>query len=274
MTLNKTWQRVLIFVFLAILAAMIIYPVLSVFNLALKPKKEMYRDPAGLVKNPTWSNFATVARKIKLPRLYANSLFVLFAGTAGTILIGVLISFPLSRMYVRGGDKIYTLILFAMSLPGSIIPMYRMMSLLHLTNSLLGVSLYQIGIRIPMAVFILTGFISSVPEELDEAACIDGCSYYKYVFKVIFPLLRPACATVAIFTGLNIWNDFFSSFLYLTDPEKRTMISGLYMLRGEFSTAYNNFAAGLIFTLIPITVFYIAFQKKVTAGMTIGAVKG
>jgi len=274
MTLNKTWQRVLIFLLLAVLAAMILYPLFTVVNLAFKTKKEMYRDPAGIVKDPTWDNFVTVAKKIKLPRLYANSLIVLFLGTAGTILIGVLVSFPLARMYVRGGNKIYTLILFAMSLPGSIIPMYRMMSLLHLTNSLLGVSLYQIGIRIPMAVFILTGFISSVPVELDEAACIDGCGYYRYVFKVIFPLLRPACATVAIFTGLNIWNDFFSSFLYLTDPEKRTMISGLYLLRGEFSTSYNNFAAGLIFTLIPITIFYIAFQKKVTAGMTVGAVKG
>ena len=274
MIVNKRWQKIVIIVLLAILAAMILYPVLSVLNLALKAKKEMYHNPAGLVQDPTWSNFLYVAKKINLPRLYANSLIVLFFGTLGTIVIGVLISFPLARMYVRGGNKIYTLILFAMSLPGSIVPMYRMMNLLHLTNSLLGVSLYQIGIRIPMAVFLLNGFIHTVPVELDEASCIDGCGYYRYIFSVMFPLLRPACATVAIFTGLNIWNDFFSSFLYLTDPAKRTMISGLFLLKGEFSTAYNYFAAGLIFTLIPITVFYVLFQKKVTDGMTVGAVKG
>lgn len=274
MTIKKFWKRLLLFLFLAFIAFLILYPLYTVINLSLKPKKEMFHHPTTFVMAPTLANYYSVAVKLKLVKLYANSLIILFLGTLGTVVTGVLVSFPLCRRYVKGGMQIYRLILFAMSLPGAIIPMYRMMSLLHLTNSLLGVSLYQIGIRMPMAVFILSGFIHTVPKEIEESACIDGCGYYRCVFEIVFPLLRPACATVAIFTGLNIWNDFFSAFLYLNNPQKRTIISGLYLLRGEFSTAYNTFAAGLIFTLIPITVFYVFFQSKVTAGMTAGSVKG
>lgn len=274
MSLEKRYQRVIVFIILLAVAFTMVLPIASVVNLSLKTKKEMYREPASLVQEPTMENYVKAADKTNIFSLYKNSFFILIVSVLGCIVLGVLVAFPLSRKYIRGGNTIYLLILGCMSIPPALIPMYKMMSFLHLTNSLLGVSLYQIATRLPMSVFLLTGFMSTIPEELDEAAVIDGCGYYRYVAEILIPLLKSACATVAIFIGLNVWNDFFSSFLYLSDTAKRTVSSGLYLLRGEFTTAYNVFSAGLILTLIPITVFYIIFQNRITEGLVVGSVKG
>lgn len=274
MSLSKRYQRVLVFLLLFAVALTVFLPIVSMVNLSLKTKKEMYREPTSLAQEPTLENYAAANKKTNMTRLYTNSLLILLIGTSGCMLLGILVAFPLARHYVRHGKLIYMLVLAAMSLPPALIPMYRMMNALHLTNSIWGVSLYQMATRMPMSVFILTGFVDTIPQELDEAAAIDGCGYYRYMSRVLFPLLRPAFATVAIFVGLNIWNDFFSAFLFLSDTSKRTVSSGLYLLRGEFTTAYNVFSAGLILTLIPITVFYLIFQNKITEGLTAGAVKG
>lgn len=274
MQLNKFYQKAIVFVVLLMIAFTVFLPLFSVVNLSLKTKKEMYREPTAVVQDPTFENYGKALTKTKMASLFGNSIVVLVLGTGGCIILGALVAFPLSRRYVRGSKPIYLLILASMSLPPALIPMYRMMNLLHLTNSLLGVSLYQMATRMPMAVFILTGFVSTIPVEIDEAATMDGCGYFRYIRSILFPLLRPAFSTVAILIGLNIWNDFFSAFLFLSDTAKRTVSSGLYLLRGEFSTAYNVFSAGLVLTLLPIIIFYIFFQKRITEGLVSGSVKG
>lgn len=274
MKLEKNYQKVLVFIILLAFACTMFLPIFSTINLSLKAKKEMYRDPTSIVQDPTLDNYESAAKKTKMKTLYLNSLFILVVGTGGCILLSTLVAFPVARKYVKGNKLVYMLILVAMSIPPALIPMYRMMNLLHLTNSLWGVSLYQMVTMMPTGVFIILGFIDTIPIELDESAAIDGCGYFRYIFTILIPLLRPALATSAIFIGLTIWNDFFSAFLYLADSSKRTVSSGLYLLRGEFSTQYNLFSAGLMLMLIPITVFYIFFQNKITEGMTAGSVKG
>ncbi len=113
-----------------------------------------------------------------------------------------------------------------------------------------------------------------IPKELDEAAAIDGCGYFRYIFKIIFPLSKSAISTVIMLNALNVWNDFVYPYLFITKKDMRTLATGLYMFLGEYSNELTVFTAAVVIMAIPITIFYILLQKQITESLAKGAVKG
>jgi raffinose/stachyose/melibiose transport system permease protein len=274
MTIKNTYGKIAIFTILVLVALIVLLPLLSMVNISLKSTSEYYNNPTDIVKTPELANYVKAFAKTKISVLFKNSLIFLFFGTGLSVLSAVLVAFPVARKKIKGHKIIYTILISSMMLPPSLIPLYNLMSKLHLINTYHGLIMYYIGSCAAISIFILTGFVDTIPKEMDEAASIDGCGYFTFLFKIIMPLMKSPIATVSMLVALTIWNDFINPFLFLTDPTKRNITSGLYMLKGEFTMSTSTFAAALIIILLPLTVVYIFLQQKITESLTGGAIKG
>lgn len=125
-----------------------------------------------------------------------------------------------------------------------------------------------------MSIFILTGFIKGVPRELDEAAVIDGCGYLRFIVSIIFPLMKPAIATVGMLSAIGVWNDFINPYLFLTTKGMRPLTAGLYLFFGEYFTNWTLLSAGIIIVVLPLIILYVFVQKYIISGVMTGAIKG
>jgi raffinose/stachyose/melibiose transport system permease protein len=158
-------------------------------------------------------------------------------------------------------------------LPGAIIPTFFLLQRLNLINTYTGVIVVLLSMTMPVSVFLYTGFMKSVPKELDEAGIIDGCGKLRLFFVIILPLLRPATITVMIFNFMGVWNDVTTQ-LYFSNADKWTMPMMVYRFQGMYSSQWNLIFADLILTSIPVVLVYIIGQKYMVSGLTTGAVKG
>lgn len=177
---------------------------------------------------------------------------------------------------VNGCEMLYALFASLMLIPLGqtvMIPQYRIISSLHLVDTYPGIVLLYTASGIPFSVFLLTSFLRKLPIELDEAACIDGCSRLKIMGKIILPLSKPGIATVIIYQGMNIWNDYYTALIYLRT--KKTVTLGLKNFMGNWGLVdYNRLFAAIAIVTLPIILLYIIFQKQFIGGLTAGSVKG
>jgi raffinose/stachyose/melibiose transport system permease protein len=264
------WGNHLVLLFCVL---MIIIPILYVFNTALKSDAEFTRDILGIVKEVTFINFIDAFRRANMGTYAFNSIFfTLVVGTI-TVLLCSMAAYPISRQLIKGAKFFYVLFMSGILLPGALIPTYLLMNNLGLLMTYHGFILLMISSNLSISMFILTGFIKGIPAEIDEAAKIDGCSNFRIVFQMIFPLLKAPMATVFMLVSLNVWNDFFSPFIYLTGYQ-RTLPTGLYTFRGQHVIQWPILMAGTLLVLVPIMILYVFLQRYMIAGITAGATKG
>ncbi len=159
-------------------------------------------------------------------------------------------------------------------MPLSIIPAILVMKTLHLLNTRYGIILLYVGYKIAWSIFLLTGFIDSIPRDIDGAAIVDGCTPIQLLLRVIFPQLKPIIMTNVIITAIGIWNDFQLPFYFLSSSQLRTMPLTIYNFFGQYSSHWNLVFADLVLICAPIIILYVFCQKYIVAGMTAGAVKG
>jgi raffinose/stachyose/melibiose transport system permease protein len=258
---------------LTICSIFILLPLLYIFNTALKGDAEFTNNILGVVKKVTFTNFIDAFLKANMGTYAVNSIFfTLIVGTL-TVLLCAMASYPISRQLIRGSKFFYVLFMSGILLPGALIPTYILMSNLGLLMTYHGFTLLMISANLSISMFILCGFIKGIPTEIDEAAKIDGCSNIRIVFQMIFPLLKAPMATVFMLVSLNVWNDFFSPFIYLRDYQ-RTLPTGLYTFQGQHVTQWTILMAGTLLVLVPIMVLYVFLQRYMIAGITAGATKG
>lgn len=146
---------------------------------------------------------------------------------------------------------------------------------MHLMNTHLGVIMVDVFcINMPLSIFLIRGFINTVPKELEEAAFIDGCGTFQCFWKIIFPLLKPIVSTVAILDALSIWNDFMTPLLFIQSSTKQVLLQQVYKNVGPFSTNWTSFFPMLVMATLPLVAFYLLMQKQIIEGVVAGAVKG
>jgi raffinose/stachyose/melibiose transport system permease protein len=156
----------------------------------------------------------------------------------------------------------------------SLLPVFLSLRDLHLLDTRVGLSLIFLSFELPFGVFVITGFMKTIPLELEEAAIVDGCGYTRVFFEIIIPLSRAALATIAVLTFLDIWNDYLFALVFLNTQSKFTLSLGLTMLRSERVTYYGYIMAGIVISILPVMVFFLVFQNQVIKGVTAGALKG
>lgn len=207
---------------------------------------------------------------------FINSTIVTLFSVSLTLFFASLIAFGISRLNNWIGNLLFGLFTLGMMVPAQVnmVPLYSLMLDLNLTNSLLGLILVNIAVTLPIAVFILTGFMKTLPKELFEASTIDGAGNWQMYIKVALPLSLPSLSATAIFLFVMHWNDLLYPLLFITDNAYKTLPLALLEFQGEYSTNYPMLFTGVIIASAPMVIAYVFLQRFFVAGMTAGALKG
>jgi raffinose/stachyose/melibiose transport system permease protein len=260
-----------------IYALLILIPVLMVALTSLKTLQETFRNPLGLPENGfQWANYSAIFQEQTMAGYFMNSTIVTLFSVTFTLFFASLISFGISRLNNWLGNVLFGLFTLGMMVPAQVnmVPLYSLMLDLNLTNSLLGLILVNIAVTLPIAVFILTGFMKTLPKELFEASTIDGAGNWQMYRKVALPLSLPSLSATAIFLFVMHWNDLLYPLLFITDNAYKTLPLALLDFQGQYSTNYPMLFTGVIIASAPMVVAYVFLQRFFVAGMTAGAVKG
>lgn len=253
-------------------------PLISCLLVSFKTDEEYQLTPVmQLPQNLlNFDNFRRVWVDGDMGRAFATSFLVVVVVVAFSVLVGSMLAYVLNRFRFPGNGLIRNLFLFATLIPGIAmqVTIYQIMSSLGLVNSLIGYMILQCGTDV-ISIYIFLQFFENLSVSLDESAILDGCTYFGVFFKILFPLLRPAIVTVMILKGIGVYNEYYAANLYLQDKTRFVTVStALYTFTGPFGNAYNLICAGVILTLVPMLVIFIACQQQIYSGLAAGAVKG
>jgi len=249
-------------------------PFLWILVSSFKTNQEIYGKPFSLPSTLIVENYVVAWKAANISQNLVNSLIVSISAVAIALLFGSMAAYILAR--VKSSLFLYTYFTLGIMVPVHtiLIPTFIILKYFDLINTLRGLILVYAVNNLSLAVFILVGFMSSIPREIEEAAILDGCSLPGLFFRIILPLSRPGLATIGILTFLNCWNEYLFAYILISDTKLKTITQGIYALQGAYNTNYGPLTAGLILSILPVILVYMLFQEQVIAGMMAGAVKG
>ena len=250
-----------------------LFPLYFSLNTSLKTAQDYMKNPAGLTSTWAFANYVTSWQRASFDKYILNSMLYTSVCTTASLLLSLLIAFPITRKYVPFSRFWYYLFLCGLFLPGGMIPLFQMMLSADLYNTKIGYMLVMTGVN-AASVFFFTGYLKSLPKELDEAASIDGCGYLRYMFTCVIPLSKPAIASMGILTMIGIWNDIINSTIYLSSKENYNITRGLFVFTGQYQNDWTLMAAALLIVAAPLIVVYLFGQRYIVDGVMAGGVKG
>src|SRR5690625_2734664 len=265
-------RRLLVILF----SLIIIIPVLMVVITTLKTSDYFYLNPTGLPEGITFQNFKDIVRENNLHIHFINSLIVTISTIVLCLFVASLISYVIMRLRGWKSAALYSLFILGMMVPAQVnmIPLYGIVDSLGLLNSLIGLILVSTTTFMPIVVFIVAGFMKTIPRSMIESSTIDGASELQIYSRVVLPLSAPAIATAAIFVSVMVWNDLLYPLLFVASPGKKTLPLALLAFQGEYFTDYPMIFSGVIIASIPMVILYIFLQRYFMEGLTAGATKG
>jgi len=249
-------------------------PVYLVIVNALKTRAQASSMGVGLPTELHWENFATVIERGKLLQSFVNSMLYSGISTAIGVLLAAMAAFVLARNRTRANYLLYFLIIMGIAMPINFFTLTKVMQVTHLINTRPGMIVLYAATQIPFSVFLIYGFIGSIPRELDEAAIIDGCGPIRLFFLVILPLLTPVIVTAAVLNILGTWNEFILPLYYLNSSANWPMTLAVYNFFGQYQSDLRLVSADILLTILPVVLIYLLSQRFILSGLTSGAVKG
>lgn len=272
---EKIWLAIK-YAALIIFTVMCLYPLVWLFLASFKTNQELYFNTWGLPEAWQLTNYINAVLKGKVIQYFGNSVIIAVSAVFVTVTFATMASYAITRMNWKFSKLVYGIFLLGMMVPiyGLIIPLFSIFKTMGLLNNHLAVIIPQIALGFPMAIFIICGFMGSIPRELEEAAIIDGCSVFQCFMKIVIPIAKSSIVTVAVVQFINVWNDLLLPRIFLTDSEKMTLPVGLTNFQAMYSTDYVGMIAAVIITIIPSIIVYILLHKQIMEGMVAGAVKG
>ncbi|MCS7220325.1 MAG: carbohydrate ABC transporter permease [Anaerolineae bacterium] len=274
--LQQFISKVLWYVTLTALGFIFSLPFFWMVSSSLKIEADVWLYPPKWIPNPVlWENYPKALTLMNFPRLLANTLFLVTVGTFGVVLSSSWIAYGFARFRFRGRDAVFVILLSTMMLPGQVtmVPLYILYKQLGWLNTYLPllVPAYFGG---AFYIFLLRQFMATIPTELDDAAKIDGCGYIGIWWRIILPLIKPALATVTVFSVIYGWNDFLWPLIILNDSELFNLSLGLATFRGLYSTQWNYLMAASVVVLTPCLILYFVAQRFIVEGITLTGLKG
>ncbi len=271
---SRKLSRIILETVLVLLAGAVFIPLLLILVNSFKDSREAALLNLALPTKFHLENYAYVIKKGNILRGFGNSI-LLSSMTVLTISITAsMAAFLIQRSKEKIVKGMYYLFVVGLIMPVAIIPTIKLMMGLQVHNTYGGIVLYYTATLLPFSIFVLTGFMRSIPKELDESCLVDGCSYARLFFSIIFPLLKPAIVTVSIIVVLVVWNDFFGPFYLISDSKKWTVTLSIFNFANKFETNWALVFADIIIVISPVIILYIILQKHIIDGMTSGAIKG
>ncbi|MDR2257609.1 MAG: carbohydrate ABC transporter permease [Treponema sp.] len=256
-------------------ALLIFYPLFNMIVSSLKATREIFQNPFGLPRIPLFENYKTVWVDRGFGRYFKNSFQVTALSMVFVILLGSMAAFGVSRYEYRLRTWVYMLFLSGIMLPlkAAIIPLFMIIKNLGLMDKQISIILIFLAMGLPSTVFILSGFMKTIPVDLEYAARIDGCNDWMIYRRIVMPITKSAIALVTIYNAVPIWNDFFFPLVFIQSDKFKTLPIGLSGFFGQYSTNWSLLFTGLSIAILPMLILYIFMSKYFIRGMTAGAIK-
>jgi raffinose/stachyose/melibiose transport system permease protein len=264
-------------ILLLVLAAIFLIPIYYLIITTFKNPADAVSSPMGLPVNITFDNYVRAFKAMNYFHVLGNNLIITISSVVGIVLFSAMAAYSLVRRTNHFNRIVFLLFMVGMMVPYQmgILALYKQVAQLGLMNSHMGVILIEICYNLPLSIFLIKSFIgSTVPFELEEAARVDGCGVWRTFLQIVFPLLMPVIATVAIVNTLGVWNDFMTPLLFLQSRSKGVLLLEVFRNIGQFSTDWTNFFPMMLLAVAPLILFYIFMQKYIINGITSGSLKG
>lgn len=272
---QSRWHALLVNLALLGLATVALAPLLWMVAVSFMPAGEASRFPPPLLPSAaTLDNYRALFARTGMGRNFANSLLVAGSITVGSLLVNTLAGYAFAKLRFRGRDRVFQLLLAALVVPAQVamLPLFLMMKQLGLVNSFGGVVLPALaGV---FGIFLVRQYARSIPDELLEAARIDGAGEWCIFFRIVLPMLKPVLVTLAIFTFMAAWNDFMWPLIVLTDQAHYTLPVALASLSREHIMDVEMMMAGAVVTVLPVLLLFLLLQRYYIQGLLLGSVKG
>ncbi|MCF7946917.1 MAG: carbohydrate ABC transporter permease [Spirochaetia bacterium] len=274
-SLSKKIFIVLMLLIMISYVLLIIYPLFNMFISSFKSNRAILSQPFALPASLDFENFKDVWIDKGFYRYFTNSVLVTGIAMLFVIIFGSMAAYGISRYTYRGNTLVYMLFLSGIMLPlkAAVIPLFLLIKRMGLINTQLSVIFIFMAMGLPSTVFILSGFMKSIPLDLEHAARIDGCNDFTIYRRIVMPMIAPAIALVTIYNSVPIWNDFFFPLVFLQSDRIKTLPVGLSTFFGQHSTDWSLLFTGLSIAILPMLFLYLFMAKYFIKGMTAGAVK-
>ena len=274
---NNKITRIVIYIGLVFWMLVNLFPVYWMFTFSLKSNAEIFgENVVGLPNNWLWSNYASALKTGNMAKYFLNSAIVAVATILITLAVALMATFALTRLVWKRRKTLNKFFMLGLTIPihASIVPVYVTLSRLHLLDTYWALIIPYSAFSLSMAILVCTGFMNEIPRELDESACIDGCSIWGIFFRIIVPLMKPAVATVGIYTFLQCWNELMFANIFISKSALRTLPVGVQALSGQYTTEWGPIGAALVLATFPTLFIYIFLSKKIQESFIAGAIKG
>ena len=253
-----------------------IFPMVWIFYSSFKTQAEFTQSSTALPQALNLKNYISVFTQTKLGMYMLNSARNTILSVLIIIVFSFLAGYVLSRYRFRGRSLIYNYFIMGMLIPvhALLVPMYVQLRQSGLTNHWYTLLFPYVAFGLPISIMLIESYIASIPKELEEAASIDGCGFFRCLFQIVFPLAMPILSTVAIIQFFAVWNEFSFSLILVNSDTLRTVPVGLTMFKSAYTVDYPRLMAGIMTTTLPVMILYFVFSKRIIEGMVAGAVKG
>jgi multiple sugar transport system permease protein len=269
------YKRTGTYLLLAAITVLTLLPLVWMMSSSLKYDTDVFSVPIRWIPgNPVWSNYVTIWEKIDFARFTFNSFKLSIFITIIQVITSSFAAYGFAKCRFKGRDALFFLYIATIAIPWQVymLPQYVEMRMMHLTNSHLGYVFMQSFIA--FGVFLIRQFYVSIPDELLDAARIDGLNEYGIYFRVVLPLSKPVLATLSIFSFVTIWNDFMGPMIYFDSMRNKTIPLGIRLFLGQYSTEYGLIMAASVLSLIPVFVVFMFFQRFFVEGIATSGLKG
>ncbi|MBL8132443.1 MAG: carbohydrate ABC transporter permease [Anaerolineae bacterium] len=270
-------RQVPAYLFLGAWSAFTILALSWVVLASVKTNREVFRQPFQIPAEPQWVNYERVWSNSQVGQSFLNSLLIVGVSVVLILVVSAPASYILSRARFKGRGLLTMIYIAGIGIPYPLlfIPLFALLAGIKLINTMPGLILIYVSLSIPFTVYILTGFFSTLPQELEDAAVIDGASDFQVFRKVMLPLASPGLLTASIFNFIGLWNEFQLALIFIQDPDKRPLSLSLYTLKNSmtYSGDWAALFAGVVIVVVPTILLYIWLSERMISGMTLGSVK-
>lgn len=265
-------------IFLIIQALIVVYPLIWNVLASFKTNTEVMESPWSLPQTLNWENYVNAFTTARIGDYMLNSVLVVAMSMVILLAVALPTAYALGRMQFRGRGLITNLYMAGLFIGGAyiIVPLFILMNNLHMLDNRFWLSAVYATGSLSFSVYLMIGFMKSIPQDFEEAALIDGAGYMNILFRIILPITRPAIVTLVVFGFFDFWNEYVLALTLVTSDEKKTIPIGLANLMQiqQYATDWGSLFAGLVIVLIPTVIVYALLQKRLTEGMMMGGVKG
>jgi raffinose/stachyose/melibiose transport system permease protein len=270
-------SKIILYASLVLVAVSSLFPLVWLVDFSLCKSGDLFG--ANILKwpsSPQFQNYKTAWVDGKIPQFLFNSIIVNVVTVVITVTLSLMMGYALIRMNWKLRKAALTFILLGLMIPihATLLPNYVTFNKVGIQDSYLALIIPYVAFALPMGVFLMTGFLESIPRAIEEAAVIDGCGIFRIIFTIIFPITKPAIVTITIMTFISTWNEFIMAATYLSSNKFRTLPFAVYNFAGQYASNYSVQFAVMTLVALPSIVIYILLNEHITKGVMVGAVKG